>query len=222
MATSVTETFLKDRVSTPTLDKWSSGFTAVKKFAEDKNVPLIGVWSNGDACGYCKKFETVCMDPVFKNWMSTSGCAFWFGYSGDKSADDKLNGTGCTWARTTSKGKLTTFPFVRVYWKSGNVDQAASGNSWINSSSTGAAYFVKKLQTLLKDYKPSTNESCNGGSCNDNGCDSDCSSGDCCTDILDICSKISAAKAKVADAMASLQDAAKVLDAVESSCTLKD
>jgi len=54
---STTTTFLKSRVSTPTLNKWSSGFSAVKKFAESNDVPLIAVWSNGDACGHCINFE---------------------------------------------------------------------------------------------------------------------------------------------------------------------
>ena len=58
---SPTDTFLKSRVAKPTLNKWSSGFTATKKFAETNDVPLIAVWSNGDACGHCTHFEKVCM-----------------------------------------------------------------------------------------------------------------------------------------------------------------
>ena len=99
-----TSTFLKSRVSKPTVGKWSSGFGAVKKYAEDNNVPIIGVWSNGDKCGYCTNFENTVMNSAFMKWMASSGCVFWFGCSNDKTTDDKHQGTGFTWVRN---GRLT-------------------------------------------------------------------------------------------------------------------
>ena len=64
---SITTKLLKTRVSKPTFGKWSSGFTACKKYADDNKVPLIAVWSNGDACGHCTTFETaVKVDGIIK------------------------------------------------------------------------------------------------------------------------------------------------------------
>jgi hypothetical protein len=142
-----TSTFLKSRVSKPTLGKWSSGFTAVKKYAESNNVPLIAVWSNGDACGNCVNFEKSISQSDFTKWMASSGCVFWFGCSSDKTKDDKFEGTGFTWARG---GKLSGYPFCRVYWKSGKVDTYKSGNDWTGGTAKGGATFVKKLKDLLK------------------------------------------------------------------------
>lgn len=185
---STTTTFLKSRVSKPTVNKWSSGFTAVKNYAEKNNLPLIAVWTNGDACGLCVNFEKTLMKSEFLNWQKTSGCVFWFGCSNDKTADDKLQGTGFTWTRNS---KLTTYPFVRVYWKKGKVDVAKSGNDWTGGGTSGAAKFVKSLKSLLKDFCPNcedepakpeptdpTPPTCEDGSCGTGSC------GDCDCDAL--------------------------------------
>lgn len=150
---SITKNLLKTRVSKPTFGKWSSGFSAVKKYSEDNKIPLIAVWSNGDACGHCTMFETAVMNSKFTKWMSTSKCVFWFGCSSDTSKDDKFEGTGFTWTRN---GKLTTYPFVRVYWKAGKVDKYDSGDYWIDKKSTGYTAFINKLNSLLKKYLTST------------------------------------------------------------------
>ena len=176
----VTETFIKSRVSKPTLGKWCTGYTAAKKYADDNKVPLIAVWSNGDLCGHCTTFETAVMNSKFTKWMATSKCVFWFGYSGDTTADEKHGGAGYKFAKAD---KLTTYPFVRVWWKAGKVDQAESGDYWIGGSSSGYNTFIKKLETLLKKYLTSssssttTDESCTGGNCS-----GDCSCAECpCT-----------------------------------------
>lgn len=176
-----TSTFLKSRVSKPTVGKWSSGFSAVKKYADANKIPLIAVWSNGDACGHCTNFETTVMNATFKKWMASSGCVFWFGCSSDKTADDKFEGTGFKWARNS---KLTTYPFVRVWWKAGKVDTYKSGDDWTGGGTKGASKFVTALQKLLKSFKPAedkptepttpTDGDCDGGDCNP-GCDG----GDC-------------------------------------------
>ena len=179
---SITEKLLKTRVAKPTLGKWSSGFSACKKYADDNKVPLIAVWSNGDACGHCTTFETAVMNSTFTKWMASSKCVFWFGCSSDKTKDDKFEGTGFTWVRN---GKLTMYPFVRVWWKAGKVDKYDSGDYWDGKSSKGYTTFINKLKTLLKNYKPEepaptpeptpapenpstgeTDNGCNGGDCN--------------------------------------------------------
>lgn len=207
---STTATFLKTRVSKPTVGKWSSGFSACKKYADEKKIPLIGVWSNGDACGHCINFEKSIMQTAFTKWMATSGCVFWFGCSSDKTADDKYEGTGFNWTRNS---KLTMYPFVRVWWQAGKVDVAKSGDSWTGGTAKGGATFVKNLKSTLKNFDPNASTKpveettkpdtgCTGDDCNDNsGCDNCGECGDC-----DDC------KEKVSDAV-------KTLTAVSSKCT---
>lgn len=161
-----TSTFLKSRVSKPTVGKWSSGFSEVKKYAEDNNVPIIGVWSNGDKCGYCTNFENTVMNSAFMKWMASSGCVFWFGCSSDKTTDDKHGGTGYTW---TKNKKLSTFPFVRVWWNGGKVDDCRSGNAWTGGGTKGYDKFISELEKLLGGFKPGNG--CPSGGCVDSSSD---------------------------------------------------
>lgn len=202
---STTATFLKTRVSKPTLGKWSSGFTACKKYADDNKVPLIAVWSNGDACGKCVNFEKSIMQDDFIDWMETSKCVFWFGCSSDKTEDDKLNGTGYTWARNK---KLTTYPFVRVWWQEGDVDSYKSGSSWTGGTAKGGATFVKNLKSVLKKFDP--DKVCIGDDCNT--CEGDDCSPEC--DSCDDCS--TECKEKIIVAVKSLEDISGKLAQLQS------
>ena len=203
---SVTTTLLKSRVSKPTLGKWSSGFSACKKYALDNNIPFIAVWSNGDKCGHCVMFETAVTHKTFKAWMAESKCIFWFGYYGDTSKDDKFEGTGFTWTRN---GKLTTYPFVRVYWKPGKVDTYKSGDDWTGASAKGYNTFIKKLKKLLAKYyetpqepevepePPVVDDGGEGGTGGTNPpeCDGSCEVGNCDCDALK--NEISSLNAKI-------------------------
>lgn len=161
------------------LGQWHEAFSTVKKYADANNVPLLAVWSSGDSCGHCIAFEQCLLDSKFKTWAKTSGVAMWIGFNGDKTKDDKFEGTGFTFARN---GKLRMYPFVRLYWKKGKVDICKSGDDWTGGTSKGAAKLVSALKTALKAYKPSepekpaepsepetpqnpVDEGCNGGSC---------------------------------------------------------
>lgn len=198
---STTTTFLKSRVTKPTVGKWSSGFSAVKKYADEHNIPIIGVWSNGDKCGHCVNFEKSCMQTAFTDWMKKSGCVFWFGYYGDTSTDDKQYGTGSQWAKNSI---LTTYPFVRVYWKKGKVDVSKSGSDWTGGTAKGGATFVKKLQDLLKKFDP--NASSNPSE-SDGGCDGgSCSPGDnCCEDAKKVLEEVKSELAKLSQKVADLE-----------------
>lgn len=154
-----TEKFLKLRstASTIKLGEWHNNFTAIKKFAVSNKVPLIAVWSNGDKCGHCINFETSAMHSTFKKWMQESKCAFWFGYYGDKSKEDTFEGTGFKWCY--NNGKVTSYPFVRIYWKGpqGVVDVTQKGDDLtdgIQNAAKGAANLVSNLKKILKTYKP--------------------------------------------------------------------
>ena len=153
----VTANFLKLRSTAKEikLNQWHNSFSACKKFAETKKVPLIAVWSNGDKCGHCVIFEQCLMDSKFKTWMKTSQCVFWFGYYGDTSKDDKLEGTGFMWCY--NNGAVKQYPFVRIYWKAGKVDVIKTGDNLNGGTPKGADKLVKNLKNYLKNYKPETN-----------------------------------------------------------------
>lgn len=207
---STTTTFLKSRAAASAAIKpgqWHAGFSKMKKYAEDNKIPLIAVWSNGDKCGHCINFEKSVMQSVFTTWMKSSGCAFWFGCSSDTSTDDKYEGTGFNWTRNK---KLNLYPFVRVYWKAGKVDQCKTGDDWTGGKSTGGSTFVKKLKELLKNFKPQTEPAptptptpepeptepdCTGDDCkpecSGDDCNADCT-GDNCNANESCCSDVKA------------------------------
>ena len=182
MAT-ITDKILKIRVAKPTIGKWCSDYSACKKYADDNGIPLIGVWSNGEKCGHCTMFETAVMNSAFTSWMASSGCVFWLGCSAGKAKDDPIGSTGYKWAWKNQTLKL--YPFVRVWWKVGKIDKAASGADWTGSSSKGYTTFIKKLDALLKSFKPGSNDEAAVEESTTNGCkDGDCSNdtsdcGDC-------------------------------------------
>jgi len=153
---SVTEEFLEDRLdgneaATIREGVWYSGFSRVKSAALEAGAPFVAVWSNGDLCGLCKKFERSLMTDVFKAWMQTSGCVFWFGYSGDEAEEDR-EGAGKAWSKNR---RLTTFPFVRFYWRDGSrrVERTDSGGTWTNGRtlSAGARAMIAKFEELLDE-----------------------------------------------------------------------
>jgi hypothetical protein len=118
------------------------------------------------------------MNATFKKWMEASGCVFWFGCSSDKTADDKTKGTGYKWA--WDNGKLNLYPFVRVWWKAGKVDECQNGDYWTGGSSKGYNTFISKLKTLLKNFKPNASTedkpSTDNGGCDGDACNVDTSS----------------------------------------------
>ena len=152
-----TSSFLKNRHkkgAAVTLDgMWYCEFSKCKAYADKYGVPLIAVWSNGDACSHCTKFENACRQKVFTDWMKTSGCVFYFTYPGD-GGDGKKESKVFHWIR----GDNTSYPFVRVYWyvngkKKVNVytvGDTVDGNTNGKTGGTNARNYFKKL---LKDYK---------------------------------------------------------------------
>lgn len=151
-----TDTMRKNRAAkaAPVVEgQWHADFSTVKKYADAKGIPLLAVWSNGDACQNCINFEKCVLDSKFKSWAKTSGVALWMGLNGDTSAEDKFEGKGFHFAR---KDTLKHYPFVRLYWPKGKVDVAKRGKDWSGGTAKGAATLVKNLKAALKAYKPST------------------------------------------------------------------
>ena len=165
---STTKEVMKSRIKSTSevkVGQWCEDFPKAKKYADSYNIPLLAVWSNGDLCGHCVNFNKCILDKTFKNWQKDSGVVFWIGYGEDTYSPNRHGGEGYKFAKN---GTLTTYPFVRLYWKSGKVNVAKSGNDWDGASAKGAATLVKNLKNYLKKYDPS---SCPG-------CDDDSQSGD--------------------------------------------
>ena len=131
--------------------EWHADFSTVKKYADSKKIPLLAVWSNGDACQNCINFEKCILDSTFKTWAKKSGVAMWIGFGDDTSKEDKFEGTGFHFAR---KDELKHYPFFRLYWKQGKVDIAKRGKDWTDGTAKGAATLVKNLKNALKGYCP--------------------------------------------------------------------
>lgn len=153
------------------LGQWHEDFSTVKKYADANGVPILAVWSNGDACGHCVMFEQCLLDSKFKTWAKTSGVAMWIGFGTDKSKEDKFEGTGFVFAR---KGTLTRYPFVRIYWKKGKVDVCKSGGDLTGDTAKGAAKLVKALTKALKSYKPATTTATTTTTTTGGGCEGSC------------------------------------------------
>ena len=152
-----TSSFLKNRHgkgAEVTLDgKWYRDFNKCKSYADKYGVPLIAVWSNGDSCSHCTKFENACRQKVFTDWMKTSGCVFYFICSAD-GGDGKIGSKVFHWIR----GKNDAYPFVRIYWHVNGkkkVDVCTIGDTVDGNTNgkTGGTNARNYLKNLLKNYK---------------------------------------------------------------------
>ena len=134
---------------------WHAGLSKCRSYAANNGVPLIAVWSNGDACTHCTTFESACLNSHFKEWMKSSGCVFVFVYP--KDSDGKQGGSVYNWCYKSQ----TVFPFVRVYWyKNGKkqVDTYTMGDTVDGgfSGEKGAKKAVSWFKNKLAKFKPST------------------------------------------------------------------
>ena len=160
-----TSNFLKNRAAKTvavTTGKWHANFAKAKSYATSKKVPLIAVWSNGDACPHCTAFESACMKSAFTTWMKTSGCVFSFNYPGDGA--DGTAGSSASYRFCL--GSQRYYPLVRVYWPSGKVDVKTMGDSITSgrSDSTGAKNAVKWFNSKLAKFSPKTTGTSTAGS----------------------------------------------------------
>lgn len=130
---------------------WHSNYSACKKYADENKVPLIAVWSNGDACSHCIRFESACNSSVFKNWMAKSGCVFYFTYPKD-GGDGKENST----VFHKIRGNNTSYPFVWIYWNAGKVNVHTVGDTvdGNKSGSDGGTAAVNYIKNKIKGFAP--------------------------------------------------------------------
>ena len=129
---------------------WHASLSKTKSYAVEHGVPLIAVWSNGDACPHCVDFETSCTSTAFKNWMKTSGCVFHFVSSEDSNNDKTFDFCYRTQA---------LYPLIRVYWyKDGKkkVDTYVMGDTvdGAHGGESGGKKAVAWFKNKLKNFKP--------------------------------------------------------------------
>ena len=149
-----TATLVKTRIKADkpvVLNRWHADLAKCKDYAAKNGVPLIAVWSNGDACGHCVAFESSCNHKVFKDWMAKSGCVFLFVHSGDK------NGGQGSKPYNFCYGGQGFFPLIRIYWYVNGkkkIDTYTDGDKLDGQKSgkTGATKTVAWLKKKLKGY----------------------------------------------------------------------
>ena len=134
---------------------WHANLSKCKSYAQSHGVPLVAVWSNGDVCGHCTQFASACNNATFKNWMKTSGCVFFFTYSGDSGG--RQGGTAYNFCRGGKN--LMQYPFVRVYWYVNGKkkkDVAATGDTVDHyaNGGTGAKNAVNWIKKQIKGFTP--------------------------------------------------------------------
>ena len=143
----------RDAASKPVrLNVWHADLNKCKSYAKSHGVPLIAVWSNGEACPHCVDFESACNATYFKNWMKKSGCVFLFVYSGDKNNQNVFD---------FCYGGQALYPLIRVWWyKDGKkkLDTYSMGDTLdgTQDGTAGAKKAFAWLKKKLKNYKPST------------------------------------------------------------------
>lgn len=149
----VTATFLKSRLASGASAKpnvWLADFKKAKAYAEKNKLAFVAVWSNGDRCGHCTRFESACNSSYFKKWMKTSGMVFYFTYYADK--EGKAGGSVFNWIRKNN----TSYPFVRIYWPAKKIDVATIGDvmDGYQSGEAGGKKVVAYIKSACPNYKP--------------------------------------------------------------------
>lgn len=115
---------------------WHADLNKARAYAEANGLPLVAVWSNGDECAHCVAFENCIMSPAFRNWMKDSGIVFYFGVRPDPyDGQEGYHGTSFFWCCMNQNATMA-WPYVRVYWPKGGVDQAHSG-AWYDGEDGG-------------------------------------------------------------------------------------
>ena len=151
---STTEEVMKSRIpntAAVTPNKWCEDFEKAKAYADKNKLPFLAVWSNGEKCSHCKKFNKCILDTTFTSWQAKSGIVYWIGFGDDTYKPNRHGGEGYKFAKA---GKLTTFPFVRLYWAAKKVDVAKSGDDWDGASAKGAATLIKNIETYIGNACP--------------------------------------------------------------------
>ena len=86
---------------------WYSNFTRVHDEAVGRGLPFFAMWTNGDLCGFCKRFTLNILEPGFLEWMKSSGGLFWLGGS-MRCTSCSAAATSSTWPRRPRKARRSS------------------------------------------------------------------------------------------------------------------
>lgn len=153
-AASATKTFVtqvRSAKSAAAENAWNCDLDKAKAYAVKNKMPLVVVWSNGDACSHCVAWEKNASTTAFKNYVKESGIVWVFGYPGDKHHGARNTGKIYKFAYKNQN----QFPLIRIYWPAGKVDKTTTGDTTSGGLTTASA--VKKqinyFKSALKKYK---------------------------------------------------------------------
>ena len=137
--------------------EWNYNFTAVKAKADAYGVPMVVVWAN-PGCSWCALLEKTCTRPEVVSFMQSQKLLLAFGL-GTGGENTKVHDFA-------QRDAMQGYPFVRIYWPKGNVDQKFlgrytemakwdryEGSDWWDTTSHR---FRTTLSTVLANWTPFT------------------------------------------------------------------
>lgn len=125
--------------------EWNTNFAAAKSYAEQNKTPLLILWSN-PGCAQCNKMKTACNTDTFVAWRKAKKIVLVISEADASSKSFAKNASG-------------KFPYMRLYWPAGGVDERFSGRSTLEplknfAGSTLEAKFINYLDTRLRNWIP--------------------------------------------------------------------
>lgn len=142
---------------------WYSNFTRVREEAERRGLPFFAMWTNGDLCGFCRRFTRNILEPSFLERMRTSGGLWWLGGSMDDDEEDRRGGRGFMWCVGPEK-KVVYFPFFAVSYQPKDaklIQFFGSGNDYDERKDApeGTALIMQRLFSILSGQSVSSSRS---------------------------------------------------------------
>lgn len=145
---------------TPEPGTWHPDFNAVKAEAEKTGRPLVGVWIN-PGCGFCKRFCSAVINPLFGDRIRSIGAYLWLGSRTD--ADGGNTGREFVFKQSESDdiqpNQRYYFPGVAVWQcEAGHPDKVlhdyrASGRVFEKekSGAEGLDNIIARIEQALKE-----------------------------------------------------------------------
>lgn len=134
---------------------WYSDFTRVKTEAERRGLPFFAMWTNGDVCGFCRRFTENILAPEFLEYMRTSGGLWWLGGSMDDGGEDGRDGVGYKWCISPDR-HVRYFPFMAVSSMRGGERSSffGSGHDYDQGMKApdGTPLVIAKLKELVPEH----------------------------------------------------------------------
>ena len=132
------------------LPGWDSDFVAATNAANAANRPLVLFWANM-GCEHCEALEKDVQSQTFTEWQVESGYLFCFVQG--RGGKDPDGGTAAKNFAATAAGtrsnKLTSYPFVCLYWPKD--DGSVSAASFATEQ---ASTVMSKANALFAGYSP--------------------------------------------------------------------